>query len=111
MEKEMRMLQKIYNKLFINEKDPAGANLFLLVLEIENYCERRGIRPSFSNFSGSGEALDNYLAQNKVVLQELFAKRYKGNPNQYSFRKKIQNKKLDFILDENFKDIQLKKET
>jgi hypothetical protein len=110
MEKEMRMLQKIYDKLFKNEKDPASANLFLLVLEIEDYFERKGVRASFSNFTGSGEALDNYLAQNKVVLQELFAKRYGENPNDYSFRKKIQNKKLDFILDENFSDIQLKRE-
>jgi hypothetical protein len=111
MKKEIWMLQKkIYDRLFKNEKDPAAANLFYLVLEIENYYERRGIRPTFSNFTGSGEDLDNFLAQNKAMLQKLFAWRYKENPDRYSFRKKIENKKLDSILDGNFSDIQMKKE-
>ena len=99
MSKNMKkkMLKKVYDDIFKNRKDPMAANLFLLVLEVENYYKRRGFKTSFANLKSSGAELDNFMIRNKGALQGLFMERF-SDPSAYLFTGNFQNKSLDLIL-------------
>ena len=92
------MLKKVYDEIFKSKNDPLGANLFLMILEIENYYKRRGFKASFANLEASGDQLDKFMTRNKTALQGLFGDRF-SNPSAYLFTGKFKNKNLDLILD------------
>ena len=100
MSKNMKkkMLQKVYDDLFKNKKDPMAANFFLLVLQLENYYKRKGVGVSISNLTASGKQIGSFMDRNKIVLQGLFLECF-SNPDYYQFTGKFQSKKLDLIFD------------
>jgi hypothetical protein len=81
--------QAVYDELFA--KDPSSANMFLLILEIEDYHTIRGIKPSFGNFTVTGEQLSHFMDKNRDVLKRLFATRF-PDPTVYTFPGSVKNK-------------------
>ena len=68
--------------------------MYLLILEIEYYYQKKGIITSFVNLKASGEALGKFMDRNKNALQGLFVYRF-PNPLAYSFTGNFENKFLE----------------
>jgi len=89
--KQIKLQKKIYDVLY--QKDRASANMYLLILEIENYYREKGIITSFVDLKVSGEALGAFMDRNKNALQGLFVHRF-PDPSAYSFTGNLENKSL-----------------
>lgn len=80
--KETFLQQAVYDLLF--QKDPPTANMFLLVLEIEDYHKSRGVKPSFGSFTGTSEQFSRFMVENKDMLLQRFENRF-PDPSTYLF--------------------------
>ena len=92
---ETFLQQAVYDVLFV--QDPPTANMFLLVLEIEDYHKSRGVKPSFGNFMSTGEQLSYFMDKNRDPLMRRFASRF-PDPTAYMFPGNIKNKHSDSIF-------------
>ena len=92
-----KKLQRVYDILYKNERDSLAANIFLLVLQIENFLKRKGFGVSFGNLRASGIELDQFMFRNRLVLISLFIQCF-SDPFSYSWTGNFSNKKLNFLL-------------
>lgn len=88
--KRIFLQRKMYDHLFYEDKNPYAANLYLLILELEELHLHHGVRPSFGDFSASKEKVAAFLIRNKEALQKLFVRRFQ-NPTGYHFNTKEEN--------------------
>lgn len=104
------LLQKAtYDELFFVKNDPHAANMLLLVFEIETYFKNMGVKPSFGNFTSTGEQLSGWMDKNRDILKRIFAHRFPV-ANAYSFTGNIESsylskffKKLSFVEEQGRK--------